>query len=91
YFQMLQSLAAFYDVDIDVPFEELPPEIQQIVLHGSGNQQIPFTYINEKGRTTVREHAFEGIIPNLERRYKETDSIAVREELAKYQNNQSCP
>ena len=91
YFQMLQSLAAFYDVDIDVPFEELSPEIQQIVLHGSDKQQIPFTYINEKGRTTVREHAFEGIIPNLERRYKETDSIAVREELAKYQNNQQCP
>ncbi|MGM3275302.1 excinuclease ABC subunit UvrA [Ralstonia sp. 24A2] len=91
YFQMLQSLAAFYDVDIDVAFEDLSPETQQIVLHGSGKQQIPFTYINEKGRTTVREHAFEGIIPNLERRYKETDSIAVREELAKYQNNQSCP
>ena len=62
---MLQSLAAFYDVDIDVPFEDLPAETQQIVLHGSGKQQIPFTYINEKGRTTVREHAFEGIIPNL--------------------------
>ncbi len=91
YFQMLQSLAAFYDTDIDVAFEELPPEIQQIVLHGSGEQQIPFTYINERGRTTVREHAFEGIIPNLERRYKETDSIAVREELSKYQNNQACP
>lgn len=59
YFQMLQSLAAFYDVDIDVAFEELSAEIQQIVLHGSGKQQIPFTYINEKGRTTVREHAFE--------------------------------
>jgi excinuclease ABC subunit A len=58
YFQMLQSLAAFYDTDIDVAFEELPPEIQQIVLHGSGEQQIPFTYINERGRTTVREHAF---------------------------------
>ncbi|MEO1358483.1 MAG: excinuclease ABC subunit UvrA, partial [Pseudomonadota bacterium] len=91
YFQMLQSLAAFYDVDIDVAFEDLPAEIQQIVLHGSGKQQIPFTYINERGKTTVREHAFEGIIPNLERRYKETDSIAVREELAKYQNNQPCP
>ncbi|MDF6984523.1 excinuclease ABC subunit UvrA, partial [Escherichia coli] len=90
-FQMLQSLAAFYDVDIDVAFEDLPAEIQEIVLHGSGKQQIPFTYINERGKTTVREHAFEGIIPNLERRYKETDSIAVREELAKYQNNQPCP
>ncbi|MBA2207477.1 excinuclease ABC subunit UvrA, partial [Escherichia coli] len=91
YFQMLQSLAAFYDVDIDVAFEDLPAEIQEIVPHGTGKQQIPFTYINERGKTTVREHAFEGIIPNLERRYKETDSIAVREELAKYQNNQPCP
>ncbi len=91
YFQMLQSLAAFYDFDTDTPFEELPKEVQDVVLQGSGKQQIPFTYINERGRTTVREHAFEGIIPNLERRYKETDSIAVREELAKYQNNQACP
>ncbi|AXV82653.1 excinuclease ABC subunit UvrA [Ralstonia solanacearum] len=91
YFQMLQSLAAFYDFDTDTPFEELPKDVQDVVLQGSGKQQIPFTYINERGRTTVREHAFEGIIPNLERRYKETDSIAVREELAKYQNNQACP
>ncbi len=91
YFQMLQSLAAFYDFDTDTPFEELPKAVQDVVLQGSDQQQIPFTYINERGRTTVREHAFEGIIPNLERRYKETDSIAVREELAKYQNNQACP
>jgi len=62
-----------------------------VVLHGSGEVEIPFTYINEKGRTTVRAHVFEGIIPNLERRYRETDSAAVREELAKYQNNQPCP
>ncbi|MDC6177286.1 excinuclease ABC subunit UvrA [Ralstonia solanacearum] len=91
YFQMLQSLAAFYDFDTETPFEELPKAVQDVVLQGSDQQQIPFTYINERGRTTVREHAFEGIIPNLERRYKETDSIAVREELAKYQNNQACP
>lgn len=73
------------------PFEELPEATQKIVLFGSGEQTIPFTYVNEKGRTSVREHAFEGIIPNLERRYRETDSVAVREELAKYQNNQACP
>ncbi|BDD91372.1 UvrABC system protein A [Pandoraea sp. NE5] len=91
YFQMLQSLAAFYDFDVDTPFEELPEATQKIVLFGSGEQTIPFTYVNEKGRTSVREHAFEGIIPNLERRYRETDSVAVREELAKYQNNQACP
>ena len=91
YFQMLQSLAAFYDFDTETAFEDLPAEVQQVVLHGSGETEIPFTYINERGRTTVREHAFEGIIPNLERRYRETDSVAVREELAKYQNNQACP
>ncbi|VVE75683.1 excinuclease ABC subunit UvrA [Pandoraea sputorum] len=91
YFQMLQSLAAFYDFDVDTPFEDMPEETQKIVLYGSGEQEIPFTYVNEKGRTSVRSHAFEGIIPNLERRYRETDSVAVREELAKYQNNRACP
>lgn len=91
YFQMLQSLAAYYDFDLDAAFEDLPAEVQQVVLQGSGELEIPFTYMNEKGRTTTRSHAFEGIIPNLERRYRETDSIAVREELAKYQNNQACP
>ncbi|SAK83184.1 excinuclease ABC subunit UvrA [Caballeronia ptereochthonis] len=91
YFQMLQSLAAFYEFDIDEPFEELPEKVRKILLYGSGKQAIPFSYINERGRASVREHAFEGIIPNLERRYRETDSAAVREELAKYQNNQPCP
>ncbi|MGA7815566.1 excinuclease ABC subunit UvrA [Caballeronia sp.] len=91
YFQMLQSLAAFYDFDIDAAFEDLPEPVRKTLLYGSGEEAIPFSYINERGRTTVREHAFEGIIPNLERRYKETDSSAVREELAKYQNNQACP
>lgn len=91
YYQMLQSLAAFYEFELDTPFEELDEKVQQIVLYGSGKQTIPFAYVNERGRTTMREHAFEGIIPNLERRYRETDSIAVREELAKYQNNRPCP
>jgi excinuclease ABC subunit A len=91
YFQMLQSLAAYYDFDIDTPFEDLPEKIKKLILFGSGKEAIPFSYINERGRTTVREHVFEGIIPNLERRYRETDSAAVREELAKYQNNQACP
>ncbi|CAG2139613.1 UvrABC system protein A [Cupriavidus yeoncheonensis] len=91
YFQMLQSLAAYYDFDTETAFEELPANVQQVVLHGSGEEEIPFTYMNERGRTTVRAHVFEGIIPNLERRYRETDSVAVREELAKYQNNQPCP
>jgi excinuclease ABC subunit A len=91
YFQMLQSLAAYYDFDIDTPFEDLPEKIKKLILFGSGKEEIPFSYMNERGRTSVREHVFEGIIPNLERRYRETDSAAVREELAKYQNNQACP
>ena len=91
YFQMLQSLAAFYEFDIEQAFEDLPEKVRKILLFGSGKQLIPFSYINERGRTSIREHAFEGIIPNLERRYRETDSTAVREELAKYQNNQPCP
>ncbi|ACC69532.1 excinuclease ABC subunit UvrA [Paraburkholderia phymatum] len=91
YFQMLQSLAAFYEFDIDTAFEDLPEKVRNILLYGSGKQTVPFSYINERGRTSVREHGFEGIIPNLERRYRETDSVAVREELAKYQNNQACP
>ncbi|WP_153101427.1 excinuclease ABC subunit UvrA [Paraburkholderia hayleyella] len=91
YFQMLQSLAAFFEFDIDTAFEDLPEKVRKILLYGSGKQAIPFSYINERGRASVREHVFEGIIPNLERRYRETDSSAVREELAKYQNNQPCP
>ncbi len=91
YFQMLQSLAAFYEFDIDAPFEDLPEKVRKTLLYGSDKQSIPFSYINERGRASVREHAFEGIILNLERRYRETDSTAVREELAKYQNNQPCP
>jgi len=91
YFQMLQSLAAFYEFDIDEAFEDLPEKVKKILLFGSGKQTIPFSYINERGRASIREHVFEGIIPNLERRYRETDSVAVREELAKYQNNQPCP
>ncbi|WP_297354668.1 excinuclease ABC subunit UvrA [Paraburkholderia sp.] len=91
YFQMLQSLAAFYEFDIDEAFEDLPEKVRKILLFGSGKQTIPFSYINERGRASIREHVFEGIIPNLERRYRETDSVAVREELAKYQNNQACP
>ncbi|MCX4171369.1 MULTISPECIES: excinuclease ABC subunit UvrA [Paraburkholderia] len=91
YFQMLQSLAAFYEFDIDTAVEDLPEKVRKILLFGSGKQEIPFSYINERGRASVREHVFEGIIPNLERRYRETDSVAVREELAKYQNNQPCP
>ncbi|MBC7500946.1 MAG: excinuclease ABC subunit UvrA, partial [Herminiimonas sp.] len=91
YFQMLSNLAAFYDFDVDVPFEKLPEKAQQVVLYGSGKQSIPFTYINERGRAVVREHVFEGVIVNLQRRYRETDSMAVKEELAKFINEKCCP
>jgi excinuclease ABC subunit A len=91
YFQMLTSLAAHYRFDIETPFEALPEAVRQVVLYGSGKDKLPFRYLSESGRTVVREHGFEGIIHNLERRYKETDSVAVREELAKYLNNKPCP
>ena len=90
YFQMLDSLAKHYDFDLERPFESLPEKIQQIILYGSGKEHIPFTYLNERGKPTLREHSFEGIVNNLERRYKETDSPTVREELAKFLNNCSC-
>ena len=90
-FSMMQGLAGFYDFDIDTPFESLSDTAQQRILYGSGRQTIPFTYLSDKGRSVVREHTFEGVIPNLERRYKETDSATIREELAKLQNIQPCP
>jgi excinuclease ABC subunit A len=91
YFQMIESLAGHYDFDTDVVFEQLPDNIRQIVLYGSGREQIRFKYLNEKGTRFERSHSFEGIIPSLERRYRETDSVMVREELAKYLNNKPCP
>jgi excinuclease ABC subunit A len=91
YFQMLQSLAMHYGFDLDVPFEELQENIQHILLYGSGKEPIKFKYLGEKGGMQTRAHPFEGIIVNFERRYKETDSTVVREELAKYLNSQPCP
>ncbi|MGB0126156.1 MAG: excinuclease ABC subunit UvrA [Rhodocyclaceae bacterium] len=91
YFQMLASLADHYGFDIEQTFESLPAEVRDIVLNGSGNTAIPFRYLSDGGRTTVRPHPFEGIVPSLERRYRETDSTLVREELAKYLNTKPCP
>lgn len=91
YFQMLSNLAAYYDFELDVPFEQLDDKARHAVLYGSGKQTIPFTYINERGRAVVREHAFEGVVNNLQRRYRETDSMAVKEELAKFINEKQCP
>jgi excinuclease ABC subunit A len=91
YFQMLCSLAAHYGFEVDTPFRELPESVRQIVLYGSGREELPFAYLGETGRMTARTHAFEGIVVNLGRRYKETDSQAVREELARLISNQTCP
>lgn len=91
YYQMLQSLSKHYDFDLNTAFEDLPEEIQHVVLYGSGKTSIEFVYLSEKGKQFIRSHAFEGIIPNLERRYRETDSSTVREELLKYQTQQVCP
>ena len=91
YFQLLASLASHYGFDIETPWENLPEAIREVVLHGSGKDRIAFRYLSDGGKAVIKEHAFEGIIPNLERRFKETDSLAVREELAKYRANQPCP
>jgi excinuclease ABC subunit A len=91
YFQMLSSLAKHYKFDLDTPFEELPEDIRQILLYGSGDEEIEFSYSGDKGRSNKRVHAFEGIIPNMQRRYRETESSSVRDELAKYLNQQPCP
>ena len=91
YFQLLTSLANHYDFDIETPFEQLPENIRSVVLFGSGQEIIRFCYLNEKGTRFDRTHAFEGIVPNLERRYKESDSLSVREELSKLVSSQICP
>ena len=91
YYQMLDSLAKHYNFDLERPFESLPEAVQQIILYGSNNELISISYLNERGKPALREHAFEGIVNNLERRYKETTSSAVREELAKYLNTCLCP
>jgi len=91
YFQMLASLAAHYNFDLEMAFEELPEHIQSVLLNGSGREVIAFKYLNERGTFFGKTHTFEGILNNLQRRYRESDSSAVREELAKYLNNQACP
>ena len=88
---MLSALAQHYGFDIDAPFEQLPETARNAVLHGSGDTEIPFTYTNERGRNIVRRHPFEGVIPNLQRRFRETDSLVVREELGKLRSHRACP
>ena len=98
YFSLLESLARHYGFDLEAPFESLPPKVQQVILYGSGTEAIPFSYPLDSGqgktggaRTVVKEHPFEGILPNMARRYRETDSAVVREELARYRSTQPCP
>ncbi|MDP6674283.1 MAG: excinuclease ABC subunit UvrA, partial [Gammaproteobacteria bacterium] len=91
YFQLIQCLAGHYGFDVETPFEELDEPIRAILLTGSGDEEIEFHYRSPRGAQVKRTHRFEGILPNLERRYRETDSTMVREELAKYLSVQECP
>ncbi|QBL10776.1 excinuclease ABC subunit UvrA [Rheinheimera sp. D18] len=91
YFQMLKSLADHYDFKLDVPFNALEKHQREAILRGSGNMVIDFKYLNDRGDIVQRSHPFEGILPNMERRYRETESNSVREELSKYLAHQSCP
>ena len=95
YFAMLESLARHYAFDIEAPFESLPAPVQHAILHGSGEEEIAFSYIMDsgasKGKVHTKKHAFEGILPNMARRYRETDSVVVREDLARYRSTQPCP
>lgn len=90
YFQMLSSLAKHYKFDVNAPFEKLPKKIQSLILYGSGDDLIKFNYRNDEGRSFTKVDTFEGIIPNIERRYRDTESEMVREELSKYLTNKPC-
>jgi excinuclease ABC subunit A len=91
YFQLIQALAAHYHFDIEAPWVKLPEKIRAVVLQGSGEESISFKYVDARGRTAKRAHPFEGILPNLERRFRETESSTVREELGKYRGTRRCP
>jgi len=91
YFQLITALAKHYDFDIDTPFESLSPSIRKVILTGSGSTKIEFSYFRSGGKVYTRKHTFEGVLPNMERRYRETESNVVREELARYQGSKSCP
>ena len=95
YFALLESLARHYRFDIEAPFESLPAPVQQAVLHGSGTEDIKFSYVVDsgasQGKKLIKKHPFEGIIPNMQRRYRETDSTLVREDLGRLRSTQPCP
>jgi excinuclease ABC subunit A len=90
YFQMLESLARHYKFKLDQPFEKLPKRVRDVILYGSGDESITFTYANDRGLKYRRKHPFEGVIPNMERRYQDTESLSVREEIAKHISQQPC-
>ncbi|HLT92036.1 MAG TPA: excinuclease ABC subunit UvrA [Woeseiaceae bacterium] len=91
YFQMIRSLAAHYGFDVETPFNQLPERLQNVILYGSGKERIEFHYANGRGREVRQRHRFEGVIPNLERRFRETESSTVRDELARFLNSRPCP
>ncbi|MCW8196259.1 excinuclease ABC subunit UvrA [Proteobacteria bacterium 005FR1] len=91
YFHMLTSLADHYGFDVDTPWDKLKSKDRQVVLHGSGEVEIDFSYVNDRGDVYSRRHRFEGVIPNMDRRYRDTDSQMVREELAKFLSTKECP
>jgi excinuclease ABC subunit A len=91
YYQLMQSLASHYDFDLDTPFDELDESVKKVVLYGSGKTSINFNYMGDRGKQVVRKHAFEGVIPNMQRRYHETESNSVRDDLAKYHTVRACP
>lgn len=90
YFQWLSSLAKHYAFSTDIPFKKLSKKVQTIILYGTGDEIIPFTYLNDRGQTYHKSHPFEGVIPQMERRYRETDSNIVREDLSRYLTQQAC-
>ncbi len=91
YFQMLTSLAKHYGFDMDKPFQKLPKKIREMLLHGSGEEEIKFTFQNDRGHKSIKQHPFEGIIPNMQRRYRDSESPIIREELSKYMSQHICP
>ena len=91
YYQLMLSLAEHYKFDLDTPFQDLSDEIREVILYGSGKTQIAFSYMGDRGKSVSRKHPFEGVIPNMQRRYHETESNSVREDLAKFHSIRACP
>ncbi|WP_299256093.1 excinuclease ABC subunit UvrA [uncultured Kushneria sp.] len=91
YFNQLEAVAAHYSFELETPWKQLPQRVRDVVLHGSGRESISFSYVNDRGKKVAREHAFEGVLPNMERRYRETDSSMVRDDLSRHLAVRPCP